>query len=106
MPGVRFLPVEFTPHAPYPFAGQLCHGVELIVTGRNVLDTPELGLEIATALHKLFPNQFQLQKISTLLANRSVLDALRSGRDPQRILEDWQPQLHEFELKRKPYLLY
>jgi SSS family transporter len=106
LPGVRFVPVEFTPHPPYPYANQLCHGIELIVTNRNVLDSPELGLEIAASLHKLFPSQFQLQKIATLLANRSVLEALQSGRDPQRIFEDWQPSLHEFELKRKPYLLY
>ena len=106
LPGIRFVPVSFTPDAPYPYADQLCHGVGLIVTNRNVIDSPELGLEIAAALHKLYPSQFHLQKISTLLANRSVLDALSAGRDPQRILEDWQAQLRDFEVKRKPYLLY
>jgi SSS family transporter len=106
LPGVRFLSVNFTPRAPYPYADQLCHGVELIVTDRNVVDSPELGLEIASAIHKLSGEKFQLNKIKTLLANQSVLDALLTGRDPQRIAEDWQQQLHDFELKRKPYLLY
>ena len=106
LPGVRFLSVDFTPRAPYPYADQLCHGVELIVTDRNVIDSPELGLEIAAAIHKLWGDKFQLNKIETLLANQSVLDALLAGRDPQRIAEDWQQQLHDFELKRKPYLLY
>jgi uncharacterized protein YbbC (DUF1343 family) len=106
LPGLRFLSVNFTPRAPYPYADQLCHGVEVIVTDRNVIDSPELGLEIAAAIHKLFGDKFQLHKIETLLANQTVLEALMAGRDPQRIMEDWQQQLQQFELKRKPYLLY
>jgi uncharacterized protein YbbC (DUF1343 family)/CubicO group peptidase (beta-lactamase class C family) len=106
LPGIRFVSVNFTPQSPYPYANQLCHGIELVVTDRNTLDTPELGLEIASALHKLYPDQYQLAKIDTLLANRSVLDALVSGRDPQRIAEDWQQELRNFNERRKPYLLY
>ena len=106
LPGVRFLPVDFTPKSPYPYAGQLCHGVELVVTDRNVVDSPELGLEIAAAIHKLFGDKFQLKKIDTLLVNQSIVDQLLAGRDPQRIAEDWQQQLRDFEAKRKPYLLY
>ena len=106
LPGVRFLPVDFTPQSPYPYAGQLCHGVDLVVTDRNVVDSPELGLEIAAAIYKLFGDKFQLNKIDTLLVNKSILDQLLAGRDPQRIAEGWQQQLQDFEAKRKPYLLY
>jgi uncharacterized protein YbbC (DUF1343 family) len=106
LPGVRFLSVNFTPNPPYPYANQLCHGIELLVTDRNVLDSPELGLEVASALHKLYPDKFALDKINTLLANQTVLEALQQGRDPQRIAEDWRPQLNDYERKRKPYLLY
>jgi SSS family transporter len=106
LPGVRFVPVEFTPKPPYPYADQLCHGIELIVTDRNVLDSPELGLEIASALHKVSGEKFQLNKINTLLANKGVLDGLLAGRDPQRLAEDWQQQLNDFDTRRKPYLLY
>ncbi len=106
LPGVRFIPVEFTPQPPYPYADQVCRGIELIVTDRNVIDSPELGLEIASTLHKLYGDKYALNKIETLLANRSVLEALQAGRDPQRIAENWQQQLHDFETRRKPYLLY
>ena len=106
LPGIRFTPVSFTPEAPYPYAGQICHGVGLTVTNRNELDAPELGLEMATALRKLYGDQYQLGKIDTLLANHAVLSDLLAGRDPQRIDEDWQQALHDFEEKRKPYLLY
>jgi SSS family transporter len=106
LPGIRFVPVEFTPKAPYPYADQICHGVELIVTDRNVLDSPELGLEIASAIRKISGDKFQLNKINTLLANKGVLDGLLAGRDPQRIAEDWQEKLNEFNAKRKAFLLY
>ena len=106
LPGVRFVPVDFTPKPPYPYADQVCHGIGLIVTDRNVLDSPELGLEIASAMHKLSGDKFELNKINTLLANRSVLDGLLAGRDPQRLAEDWQQPLDDFDARRKPYLLY
>jgi hypothetical protein len=78
----------------------------LIVTDRNVVDSPELGLEIASALHKLYGDKYALNKIETLLVNRSVLEAMQAGRDPQRISEDWQEQLRDFDTRLKPYLLY
>jgi SSS family transporter len=106
LPGVRFVPVEFTPKAPYPYADQACHGIELIVTDRNVLDSPELGLEIAFAIHKVSGEKFQLNRINTLLANKSVLEGLLAGRDPQRLAEDWQEKLNDFDTRRKAYLLY
>ena len=106
LPGIRFTPVEFTPKPPYPYADQLCHGIEMIVTDRNVLDSPELGLEIASAIHKLSGDKYQLNKIDRLLANKTVLDGLLAGRDPQRLAEDWRQQVDDFNAKRKPYLIY
>lgn len=38
LPGLRFYAVEFTPAKPYPYAGQLCRGVHILVTDRDVLD--------------------------------------------------------------------
>jgi uncharacterized protein YbbC (DUF1343 family) len=106
LPGVRFLPVDFRPEKPYPYAGQLCHGVRVMVLDRNVLDSPELGIEIASTLHKLYPQDYKLEHINTLLANSHVLEQLVSGVDPQRIAEDWRDSLDAFEAKRKPALLY
>jgi uncharacterized protein YbbC (DUF1343 family) len=106
LPGIRFVPVNFTPAAPYPYAGQLCHGVSLLVMDRNALDGPELGIEIASALWKLYPNDYKLDQIDHLLVNKSVLDALRSGEDPQRIAGDWRVALDAFMQRREAYLEY
>ena len=106
LPGVRFMPVAFTPQAPYPYAGQVCNGVGIVVADRNVVNSPELGLEIASALHKLYGDAYRLAKIDTLLANADVLRALLKGEDPQGIAEAWQPPLEHYETVRKAYLLY
>lgn len=106
LPGVRFYAVDFTPAKPYPYAGQLCHGVRILVTDRDVLDAPELGVEIASALHRFYADQFQLQKMNTLLANRAVLNALTAGEDPEHIAESWRADVDAFEQRRQPALLY
>ena len=106
LPGVRFVPVTFTPDNPYPYHGELCHGVNAIVTERNQLNGPELGIEIASALHKLYGSTYKLDRIERLLGNQHVLEQLEQGVDPQYIAEGWQPALDDFLQKRKQYLLY
>jgi uncharacterized protein YbbC (DUF1343 family)/CubicO group peptidase (beta-lactamase class C family) len=104
--GVRFVPVDFTPRKPFPYAGQVCHGLRILVTERNALDSPELGVEIASALYKLYPDRFELQKMNTLLANRGVLVAIAAGEDPRRIAEGWRAELTAFTQKREKALIY
>ena len=104
--GVRFVPVDFTPQKPFSYAAETCHGVRILVVDRNVLDAPELGVEIASALHRLYPEKFELEKMNTLLANRAVLDAITAGQDPQRIAEDWRKALDAFEQQRQKALIY
>ncbi|HEY1265368.1 MAG TPA: exo-beta-N-acetylmuramidase NamZ domain-containing protein [Terriglobales bacterium] len=105
IPGVRFVPVHFTPAASV-YSGQPCEGVNLVVTDRNGFDAPELGVELAAALHKLYPQQFQMEKMTDLLANPSVYDALSQDQDPRRIQENWQDALQSFLQLRQKYLIY
>jgi uncharacterized protein YbbC (DUF1343 family)/CubicO group peptidase (beta-lactamase class C family) len=103
--GVRFVPVNFTPNSSN-YANQACGGVNIIVTNREALDGPELGLEIAAALEHLYPNDFKIAGIDVLMRNKATLDALTAGGDPRRIAEDWQDALKNFESVRSKYLLY
>jgi uncharacterized protein YbbC (DUF1343 family) len=80
--------------------------VNLVLLDRNALDSPELGVELASALHKLYPNQFHLEKMNDLLLNQSVLDAIGEGEDPRRIAQDWQDGLDKFQQIRQKYLIY
>ena len=106
IPGVRFYPIDFTAQKPYPCAGEVCHGVRVLLVDRNVLDAPELGVEIASALHRLYPDQFHLQRMNTLLVNHAVLDAIASGTDPRSIAQSWRAALATFERQRRSALLY
>jgi uncharacterized protein YbbC (DUF1343 family)/CubicO group peptidase (beta-lactamase class C family) len=103
--GVRFVPTSFMPTASI-FAGQKCEGVNIIVLDRNVLGAPELGIEIAAALRRLYPTNFKLEKIVDLLLNQTVYDGLKEGRDPRRIAQDWQEDLEKFRVVREKYLIY
>ena len=103
--GVRFVATEFTP-ASSNYAGQACGGVNIILTNRETLDAPELGIELAAALHKLYPQQFELAKMNVLLANQAALQGLQTGEDPRRIAEDWRDGLDRFVQVRAKYLIY
>ncbi len=103
--GVRFVPVVFTPSAAV-YSGQKCEGVNLVLTERNALDAPELGIELATALQKLYPANFKIGRIAELLGNQAAFDGLMAGEDPRRIAQDWQEELDKFEVIRQKYLIY
>jgi uncharacterized protein YbbC (DUF1343 family) len=102
---VRFVPVVFTPSSSN-FAGERCEGVNIVALDRNTLDSPELGIELASALHKLYPNDLKLERMADLLVNKAVFDAIAAGEDPRRIAEDWQEPLDAFVRLREKYLLY
>ena len=103
--GVRFVPVTFTPTSSN-YTNQKCEGVNLVLTERNALDAPELGVELASALRKLYPADFKMDRMIELLVNQSAFDGLLSGKDPRRIAQDWQEDLDRFEEVRKKYLIY
>lgn len=103
--GVRFVPLSFTPSASI-YSGQKCGGVNVVVTDRDALDAPELGLEIAAALQHLYPKEYKLAAVDSLLRNKATLDAVTAGDDPRRIAEDWQDALEGFKTVRAKYLLY
>ncbi len=103
--GVRFLPADFKP-ASSSFAGQVCHGAQILLLDRQALDSPAFGVELAAALWKLYPNDFKLDKTLPLIGARWVLDAIKAGKDPRRIVFEWQEALQQFRALRAKYLLY
>jgi uncharacterized protein YbbC (DUF1343 family)/CubicO group peptidase (beta-lactamase class C family) len=105
IPSVRFVPIVFTPSSGTN-ANVRCEGVNLIVLDRNTLDAPQFGIELASALHNLYPADFKLDRMADLLMNQSVLGSIAAGEDPRRIAEDWQQRLEKFIQMRQKYLLY
>lgn len=103
--GVRFIPTSFTPMAG-PYARRECFGVQILVTNREQLDAPQLGLELAAAMRKLYPLAFDVDHLNQVLANKAVLAALQAGQDPNRIREGGYDKLEQFMDLRTKYLLY
>jgi len=103
--GVRFVPVYFTP-ASSMYAGERCGGVNILLTDRNELDGPELGIEMTSGLQKLYPGQFKIAGLDTLMVNKASFDAVSAGEDPRRIAADWRDDLERFMSVRARYLIY
>ena len=65
-----------------------------------------MGLEIADALHRIYPDRFQLDKIVELLGSQSTVDRLKRGDAPADIVAGWSADLDKFRAMREKYLLY
>ena len=87
-------------------SGQQCAGVNIVVTDRNGFDAPELGIELAAALQKLYPADYKIGRMQRLLVNQAAYDALMAGEDPRRIAQDWMDALQAFAKVREKYLIY
>jgi len=103
--GVQFYPVEFTP-ASSTYAGETCEGVRITVTNRDVLRPVRVGLEIASALYRLYPTEFDLERAIRLLGSRETIDRVRAGDDPSEIAAGWANGEREWRERIAPYLLY
>ncbi len=108
IPGIHFSPTSFAVADDvnhYPSHGSTIPGIAFTVTDRNVLDSPEMGVELLSALHHLYP-QFLLAKAAHLMANVDTMRALTNGDDPRKIAEGWEADLAAFKQRRQAYLLY
>jgi len=108
IPGVSFMAVSYIPSGEerYPYRGQRVEGVEIQLNDRSVIDAPELGVEAVSALWKLYPKNFQIDRVDRLLLNQGVLNQIKAGEDPRKIAAGWQSELSEFKRQRAKYLLY
>lgn len=105
LPGLRFVPIEFTPNT-REFKGQPCFGVYILVTDREAVDPVMSGLTIAWHLRDLFGDKFEIDKVVRLLQNRRVLEAMKETSDPKSLAKTWRDDVEQFTAKRKPYLMY
>ncbi len=103
--GVRFARARFQPDSDR-YAGETCDGVRISLTDRTRLDAAALGLELAAALHRLFPDRFAIDATRELIGSPPVFDALKSGQDPRALVALWMPDLDKFRALRAKYLLY
>ena len=105
LPGVRFVPVRYTPTASV-HQGNECGGVNLIITDREVFEPVLVGLEMAAQLRRLYPAAFQADRFLRLLVNQRVFDSFMQGADGRALKQLYQEELDAFRAIRRNYLLY
>jgi uncharacterized protein YbbC (DUF1343 family) len=105
LPGVRFVPVRFTPSANI-FSNQPCGGVNIILTDRERCRVLDIGLLAAKILHRWYPEQFQVRKMETLLADEPTLQAIQEDKSLSEIRGLWTEKMEEYKAEREKYILY
>lgn len=105
IPGVRFEPDRFTPDSGL-YKGELCEGAKVIVTDRKSLESMRMGIEIASALEKLYSGKLDMAKMITLVGNAETIKQLTDGEASAAIVSSWNGQLTAFRKMRAKYLLY
>lgn len=103
--GVRFYPVQFTPSAS-TFSGEDCQGVFIVVTDRAAVRPVRVGVEIASALVKLFPGRLHVDVAHRLFGSADGLARIGAGEDPAAIAASWAAAEARWRLTRAKYLLY
>ncbi|HEX6465513.1 MAG TPA: hypothetical protein VFZ98_13715 [Vicinamibacterales bacterium] len=105
IPGVRFYPVRFTPVSS-KYANEECGGVFVILTDRTAVRPVRVGLEIASAIFRMYPAQFQLMAAGRLFGSRDTLARIAAWEDPSAIAASWAQAEARWRSLRSKYLLY
>lgn len=105
LPGVRFVPVRFTPRE-RQYAGQECKGVQIAITDWATFEPVDLGIALAITLRSLHPQKWEPAGFLKMLADRDAYEALQAGGDLAAIRATWNGELAEFAKVRGRYLIY
>lgn len=116
LPGVRFIPTWFRPQF-QKHRGEVCGGVELLVTDPAVFPSYRAGVELLAAVHRLWPQDFRWREAPyEFVADRPAIDLLTGSPEGRRAiesgvgLEDWIASWKEEETafleERREVLLY
>ena len=103
--GVRFVPLRFMPNASV-FKDESCSGINIVITDRAKFRPVRAGIEIAVALHRLYPKDWKVDSYLRLLVNADTLSRLKENETPEAIERSWAESLSEFQRARARVLLY
>lgn len=105
LPGVRFVPVRFTPSADL-FKNESCGGVNIILTDREACRVVDIAVTAAKVLNRWYGPRFKVEKMARLLADPATLEAIEQDKPLAEIRALWTAPLEQFKARRAKYLLY
>jgi hypothetical protein len=114
LPGVRFEAVTFTPSMTYypgpaaslKYRDQACGGVRAILTDRVACNSVDIGIELALAVQRLYPDKFKAEDMARLLGDDETLQAIKAGETLAQIKARWSKAGAAFAERRRAALLY
>jgi uncharacterized protein YbbC (DUF1343 family)/CubicO group peptidase (beta-lactamase class C family) len=105
LPGIRFYPVTFTPTSS-KYAKEECQGVFMVVTNRAALQPYRVGVEVASALWKLFGDKYDPSNMWRLVGSEEIVARIRQGEDPAVAATRWAADEARWRRLRAKHLLY
>jgi len=103
--GVRFVPVRFTP-TNSKFAGEVCQGVNIIITERRSFRALPTGLQLMCSLKAVHDEQWDRTQLNRLLSSRKTVEAIETGSGVDEIESLWAEDLARFLNRRRKFLRY
>ena len=97
------IPIRYTPTASV-YAQQACGGVAFVVTDREALRPVALGMEVASALARLYPKDYTLKVDDRLVGSRSTVTRILAGEDPAAVAASWAADEARWRLLRAKVL--
>jgi uncharacterized protein YbbC (DUF1343 family) len=105
IPGVRVYATKLQPTSSN-FAGKSIDGVRFVITDREAFRPVRFGLEIGSAIGKLFPRQMNWDANQRLVGQLGVLRQMEAGTEPAAIEQSYAAGLEQFRQRRATFLLY
>jgi uncharacterized protein YbbC (DUF1343 family) len=110
LPGVRLIPVSFTPLGADDgkFEGRLVRGIRLEVTDRGTYDPTRTAVALLREIQQSggIDWAWRPAAFDRLAGTDQVRLGLDSGASVDGIIESWADARRRFQTKRVPYLLY
>ena len=77
-----------------------------VLNDRDRCNVVDVGLQMAKTLNRLYPNNFNPEKIQRLLLHKPTLEAIKADKPLNEIRASWAADLKEFDKRREKFLIY
>ncbi len=105
LPGVVFVPIEFTPESS-KYSGEACSGVNIVIVNRSEFEPLRTGLALACQLRILYPQDWETEQWNRLLGCQAVFEAVVAGESLDSVLLKAAEGVSDFKRRRAAHLLY
>ena len=105
LPGIRVYSRRLRPASSVHKDTEI-EGVQFSVARRDELGATQLGLAVATALRKLYPDKIAFSRTEKLIGSRVLTQDLSQATPLDEIERKLAEEIAAFRERRRPYLLY